>query len=183
MKVSLGNTLRLGAACLHLQTCSVAGQLRDNPLPVYCQSDSTPNAPTTGLLCGGFNRSKGVGTKGIEGKATLVTGAASGIGRAIALAFAQEEAKLTIADIQTEPLNAVAREIENTGAPCKLRGARGKRAIVQHRRRAGDALIPSHRSVVMPWLRPWPPQDPARPGQASGSIRDSGCSPAKSWKI
>jgi NAD(P)-dependent dehydrogenase (short-subunit alcohol dehydrogenase family) len=38
----------------------------------------------------------------LEGKVTLVTGGASGIGRATALACAREGAKLIIADMQAE---------------------------------------------------------------------------------
>ena len=39
----------------------------------------------------------------LKGKAALVTGASSGIGRAIALQMAQEGAKVTVADIRREP--------------------------------------------------------------------------------
>ena len=39
----------------------------------------------------------------LEGRSILVTGAASGIGRAIALRFAQEGARLVLADVAAEP--------------------------------------------------------------------------------
>src|SRR5579883_2547619 len=39
--------------------------------------------------------------KRLDGKATIVTGAASGIGRAIALRFAREGARIVIADVTT----------------------------------------------------------------------------------
>ncbi len=48
-------------------------------------------------------------------KVAIVTGAARGIGRAIALTFVREGAKVTICDIDIEPLNAVANEIKAAG--------------------------------------------------------------------
>lgn len=52
----------------------------------------------------------------LTGKRVLVTGAASGIGRAAALAFAREGAELMLVDIQAEDLDAVKREVEALGA-------------------------------------------------------------------
>jgi NAD(P)-dependent dehydrogenase (short-subunit alcohol dehydrogenase family) len=48
-------------------------------------------------------------------KVVVVTGAASGIGRAIAGAFAKERALLVIADIETDPLEAAEHEIRASG--------------------------------------------------------------------
>ncbi len=52
--------------------------------------------------------------KRLEGKTALVTGAASGIGRASAILFAQEGADLVILD-QSEAVEATAAEIRNAG--------------------------------------------------------------------
>jgi len=51
----------------------------------------------------------------IRGKKTLITGAASGIGRATALAMAERGARLFITDINEEGLDDVRREIEARG--------------------------------------------------------------------
>jgi short-subunit dehydrogenase len=57
----------------------------------------------------------------IRGKKALVTGAASGIGRAIALALAREGADLYLLDIDGANLVAVAREAESLGVVVKTR--------------------------------------------------------------
>ena len=54
---------------------------------------------------------------GLQGKSVIVTGAASNIGRAIALGFADEGAQVTLADIdatQGEQVAALARERSGT---------------------------------------------------------------------
>lgn len=52
----------------------------------------------------------------LEGRVALVTGGSSGIGRASALAFAREGAKVIIADVNVEGGEAVVRTIKETGA-------------------------------------------------------------------
>jgi NAD(P)-dependent dehydrogenase (short-subunit alcohol dehydrogenase family) len=52
----------------------------------------------------------------LPGKSAVVTGAASGIGRATAEAFAREGARLIATDIQGEPLLALADELRHGGA-------------------------------------------------------------------
>ncbi len=49
------------------------------------------------------------------GKSCVITGAAFGIGRATAMVFAREGARLTLTDIQEEPLQALANELRATG--------------------------------------------------------------------
>src|SRR5437867_4062276 len=46
----------------------------------------------------------------LDGRLCLVTGAASGIGRATALAAAQQGARLVLTDVRAEGLDEVARE-------------------------------------------------------------------------
>lgn len=52
---------------------------------------------------------------GFAGRTVLITGAASGIGRLMALGAARRGATLVLWDVNTEPLEAVAKEIESEG--------------------------------------------------------------------
>jgi NAD(P)-dependent dehydrogenase (short-subunit alcohol dehydrogenase family) len=54
-------------------------------------------------------------TRDLEGKSALVTGGASGIGRATALAFAREGARVAVADILEEAAQSTVTEIEAMG--------------------------------------------------------------------
>ena len=56
----------------------------------------------------------------LEGKTVLITGAALGIGRATALAFAKEGARLALVDIDGENLQSVKAEIEGIGGTASL---------------------------------------------------------------
>jgi 3-hydroxybutyrate dehydrogenase len=51
----------------------------------------------------------------LEGKVAFITGAASGIGKEIALEFAREGAKIIIADLNQQGADATAAEIEKSG--------------------------------------------------------------------
>jgi NAD(P)-dependent dehydrogenase (short-subunit alcohol dehydrogenase family) len=55
----------------------------------------------------------------LTGKRVLVTGAADGIGRGAALAFAREGARLMLVDIDSEKVASVAEEVRRLGAECK----------------------------------------------------------------
>ena len=62
----------------------------------------------------------------LEGKVALITGAATGIGRASAMLFAQEGARICIADINEQGAQETVRQIEQQGgqacfARCNLR--------------------------------------------------------------
>ena len=54
-------------------------------------------------------------TRNLEGKSALVTGGASGIGRATAQAFAREGARVAVADILEEAAQSTVAEIEAMG--------------------------------------------------------------------
>ncbi len=51
----------------------------------------------------------------LEGKIALITGASRGLGRALALSYAREGAKLSICARESNSLNAVKREVEALG--------------------------------------------------------------------
>lgn len=55
-------------------------------------------------------------SRSIDGSVAVVTGAASGMGRATARLFADEGARLALLDINASALQAVARDIEASGA-------------------------------------------------------------------
>ncbi len=56
--------------------------------------------------------------KRFEGKVAIVTGAASGIGRAAAVQFGREGAKVTICDVNMDGIAEAERLVKETGAEC-----------------------------------------------------------------
>lgn len=54
----------------------------------------------------------------LDGKVAVVTGGSRGIGRAIALGFAEQGARLVLASRKQEALDGVAEEIRKAGADC-----------------------------------------------------------------
>lgn len=67
-------------------------------------------------------RNAGAGDRGVgerlAGKVAIVTGGGNGIGRATALAMAEEGARLAIVDLQGEAAHRVAQEIRAAGGEC-----------------------------------------------------------------
>jgi 3-oxoacyl-[acyl-carrier protein] reductase len=58
-------------------------------------------------------------SRSVAGKIVLVTGAASGMGRATAHVFAREGARVAVTDVRLEDAQAVADEITAEGGDCK----------------------------------------------------------------
>jgi NAD(P)-dependent dehydrogenase (short-subunit alcohol dehydrogenase family) len=74
--------------------------------------------------------------KGIRGRATLVTGAGSGIGRAVALAFGEAGARVVVADIDSKGGQETTRLIREAGGQavfqtCDVSKASDVQAMVQ----------------------------------------------------
>src|SRR5208283_2878181 len=67
------------------------------------------------MVAGVRRRPMSAGITRMAGKVAIVTGAAQGIGRAIATRLATEGAKVAIADIQEEVANATAQELRAAG--------------------------------------------------------------------
>jgi NAD(P)-dependent dehydrogenase (short-subunit alcohol dehydrogenase family) len=71
--------------------------------------------------------------KEFRDKVAVVTGAASGIGRALALRFAHEKMKVVLADVEPAALELVVREVEALGVPAlAVRTDVSKAADVEH---------------------------------------------------
>lgn len=75
----------------------------------------------------------------LEGKSCVVTGAAFGIGRATAVRFAWEGARLVLTDIQEEPLLALGEELRGSGA--EVEAVVGDVSIVEDAQRMIQAAV------------------------------------------
>ncbi|WP_086564988.1 SDR family NAD(P)-dependent oxidoreductase [Streptomyces africanus] len=72
-----------------------------------------------------------MGATGLSGKSVIVTGAASGIGRATALRFAEEGARVVVADLNAEGAKGVVGAIESAGGTAvAVTGDLSERAVV-----------------------------------------------------
>ena len=80
----------------------------------------------------------------LEGKVAAITGAASGIGKAIALLFAREAGHIALIDVDQEGADGVLADInEASGAAVAYRGDVGdQEAVVEAFRRINDELGP-----------------------------------------
>jgi NAD(P)-dependent dehydrogenase (short-subunit alcohol dehydrogenase family) len=73
-----------------------------------------------------------MGGSGLENSSVIVTGGGSGIGRAAALRFAREGARVVVADLNAEAANAVVEQIQAAGGEAvAVAGDLGEQAVVE----------------------------------------------------
>ncbi len=81
----------------------------------------------------------------LEGKVAVVTGGASGIGRAIVRLFAAEGARIVVGDINAVQLEALVQEVRGAGGP--IEGVAGNIATVAEAEALVDAALKAHGRV------------------------------------
>lgn len=92
----------------------------------------------------------------LAGKVALITGAAQGIGRGIALRFAQEGAQVGVLDVQRDACQRVVDEIAALGGqaialPCDIRDeVQVGQAVAALRERFGRCTVLVNNAAVMP---------------------------------
>ncbi len=97
---------------------------------------------------------------GLKGRVVLVTGAAGGLGQAMALSFARERAKVALLDKDRDALEALAARVRQEGGTCAVaavdvRDARAVHAAVgELQRELGGVGVLVNNAAVYP-SRPW----------------------------
>jgi NAD(P)-dependent dehydrogenase (short-subunit alcohol dehydrogenase family) len=86
---------------------------------------------------------------GLNGKVAVVTGAASGIGKQIALTLSAAGAAVEIADLNQEGANAVANEIRQAGGPGFVRTPLVDKQIPEQARELGISEAEVIRNVML----------------------------------
>ena len=103
----------------------------------------------------------------LDNQVAFVTGAASGIGAATARRFAEEGARVVLADVQHEEGERIRREIGSGGPPGNLRGVRREQGGRRRARHRHDG-----RAVRASWISSLP-----MPGSTASGRRSRSCSP------
>lgn len=105
----------------------------------------------------------------LAGKTAIITGAARGIGKAIAAAYIAEGASVAVADVNLSGAEAVAGELGARAFAVNLDVTNRNaidRAVAQTIRRTGgiDILVNSAAFLI------WPPSPRSRPGVLTGFL-------------
>ena len=89
---------------------------------------------------------------GLSGNSVVVTGAAGGIGSAIARGFAEAGSKVLLVDIPSAPLAEVSKSLSGSGHqifPCDLSDLAGHAKIFDKAAEAGKVVALAHCAAVL----------------------------------